>query len=166
MVFIGHRRILPDSNNSSYAQYADDIYFYVGTPLYSNYSIVLNFNGDRATFFHYTYRIFTSSIQNMLSIRHNYYEEAVTSARYQMRYTANFNGDAYFWTSTWTDTYSEHVTNSYVMEFSPDREVLKYMTFPKDSNPSKKKKPTRTEIYKRVTKEYFMQEKIGRKDDL
>lgn len=141
---------------------ADDIYFYINIED-PRYCIVLNFDGKYATFFNHTYQYYTSTVSKNLNINSNYFANLTSTAKYRLNYISGFSGVAYLLRETRNGFYGTY-TDSYLFLFSADREKLYYQCYPHKYTPSSSNSPSKQEVYKRVPKEYFISEKVGRSD--
>lgn len=148
--------IFPLHLSAQYYDSAEDIYFYINesNPLYC---IVLNFDGEKATYFNHTYQHTKDQVSRLLNSDPQYFESKTNDALYNMSFTSNFDGVAYIFHKRRSSNYSDYVYyDSYVMEFSENREYLIYKTFPNKDNPSGNIKPSKIERYRRVSKKDFL----------
>ena len=142
--------------SAQYNDSADDILFYINEsdPLFC---IVLNFDGYKATYFNHSYQHTKTMVSELLNSDIQYFENKTSTALYDMSFTPGFHGTAYIFYKRRENMYSNSVYyDSYVMEFSRDREYLTYKTFPKNKNPTSSTKPSKIEKYKRVSKNAFV----------
>lgn len=160
--FISLFMFFPAMMSAQYYDSADDILFYVNEsdPLFC---IVLNFDGDRATYFNHTYQHTRTKVSQLLNSDMQYFENKTSIALYNMSFTPEFDGTAYVFYKRRENAYSNSVYyDSYVMEFSRDREYLTYKTFPNKRNPTSNTRPSKIEKYKRVSKNTFVTRGRGR----
>lgn len=155
----------PLFENSAFAQFYDtsnEIHYYVNVED-PRYCIVLNFDGMYATFFNHSYQYSTSFVSDKLNSNPNYFVNITSTSNYRLKFISGFSGTAYCLRETRNSLYGSY-TDSYVFEFSQDREILYYKCYPQTYNPSSLRNPTKQETYKRVPKDYFITEKVGRTD--
>lgn len=146
--------------NAQFYDSENDICFYVNSQD-PRYCIVINFDGNKATYFNHTYFFSVQTVQNKLNEDPDHFEKRVYTANYNMNYTGEFSGVAYHFQEHRNGIYGLN-TDSYVMEFSNDRNTLNYKCYPQCANPSSSIKPSKIESYKRVPKEYFITQRRGR----
>lgn len=154
------------SGNVAFAQFyddADDILFYVNVDD-PRYCIVLNFDGKHATFFNQTYTYYTSTVSEKLNSNPDYFIDLTSTARYKLKHLPDYSETSYCLRETRNGLYGSY-TDSYVFEFSANRDKLYYKCYPQTYNPSSSRRPTKQENYKRVPKEFFITERVGRSNN-